>query len=94
MELKGNYDDILIVKNAYITDSSYANILFYDGGKWFTPHMPLLAGTCRARLLKESKICEMKIKIDDIKKFESFCLINALNEGMESPLPIENIKIL
>ena len=27
-------DDILIIKNGFVTDSSYSNIIFYDGVNW------------------------------------------------------------
>ncbi|MFA6729283.1 MAG: aminotransferase class IV, partial [Prevotella sp.] len=44
-------DDILIVKNGFITDTSIANIAVYDGIQWYTPAHPLLRGTQRAILL-------------------------------------------
>ena len=53
LKQKGNYDDILIVKNGFITDTSISNIIFYNGSKWITPAAPLLKGTCRDKLLKE-----------------------------------------
>ena len=31
------YDEILIVKKGFITDTSYSNIIFFDGIKWLTP---------------------------------------------------------
>ena len=53
-DLKKNIkaDDILIIKNGFITDTSIANILFFDGKKWITPKKPLLKGTVRERLLR------------------------------------------
>ena len=89
---KGECDDILIVKHGFITDSSFANIIFYDGGEWITPNTPLLAGTCRARLLKEGKIREQSIGLENLKSFDSFCLINAMLNEFEHILPISNIK--
>lgn len=71
-------DDILIIREGLITDSSYANIIFYDDNSWYTPHVPLLHGTARARLLEEGKIIETKIGINDLGKYTSFKLINAL----------------
>lgn len=35
-EKRGNCDDIIIVKNGCISDSTYANIVFFDGQKWLT----------------------------------------------------------
>ncbi len=51
--MKGECDDILIVKNGLITDSSISNIVFFDGRTWVTPTEPLLKGTARERLLSE-----------------------------------------
>ena len=53
---KGSCDDVIIVRNGLITDSSYANLIFFDGREWITPKVPLLEGTCRARLLASGKI--------------------------------------
>ena len=68
------------MKNGLITDTSYANIVFWDGQNWLTPSTPLLAGTKRARLLHESKIKEAEIRVDDLIKYEKARIINALND--------------
>ena len=72
------FDEILIVKNGYITDTSYSNIIFFDGTQWFTPSTPLLQGTMRSSLLKNNVIAEMKIKVADLKQFKKARLINAM----------------
>jgi 4-amino-4-deoxychorismate lyase len=51
MNMRGDCDDILIVKDGYITDTSFSNIVFFDGDKWVTPARPLLRGTMRESLL-------------------------------------------
>jgi 4-amino-4-deoxychorismate lyase len=85
-------DDILIVKNGFITDTSYANIVFYDGFKWVTPSTPLLRGTKREKLLNEKTISEADIKKNDLKLFSKAVLINAMMDLEESPLiDIKNI---
>ena len=71
-------DDILIVKNGLITDSSFANVAFWDGFKWITPKLPLLKGTTRERLIKNGFLVQRDIYIDEIKKFNSFALMNAM----------------
>jgi 4-amino-4-deoxychorismate lyase len=91
-EKRGTCDDIIIVKNGLITDSSYANIIFFDGVKWWTPDSPLLEGTQRAKLLRENKISACRITYKDISKFTKAGLINALNNMKEMPeIEIENI---
>jgi 4-amino-4-deoxychorismate lyase len=71
-------DDILIVKNGMVTDSSYSNIIFYDGHKWITPDTPLLMGTMRQMLLDAAEIKEQRITFQDIPTFKYFRLINAM----------------
>ncbi|WP_405395512.1 aminotransferase class IV [Maribacter sp. Asnod2-G09] len=86
-------DDVLIIKNGLVTDASYSNILFFDGKQIVTPTTPLLEGTCRARLLAINRIVEKSISVAELQNFESFQLINALNDFDESRwIPIENIK--
>jgi len=77
-EQRINCDDILIVKNNLITDTSYCNIIFFDGNKWLTPQQPLLKGTKRQQLLDEGKIYEIRITVEDLGSFLKFMLINAM----------------
>jgi 4-amino-4-deoxychorismate lyase len=85
-EKRGTCDDIIIVKNGLITDSSYANIIFFDGVKWWTPDSSLLEGTQRAKLLRENKISACRIAYKDISKYKKAGLINALNNFEEMQL--------
>jgi 4-amino-4-deoxychorismate lyase len=77
-------DDILIVKNGFVTDSSYSNIIFFDGVKWVTPKSPLLKGTMRQFLLDAAEIKEEQITVQNIPSFRSFRLINAML-GFDGP---------
>lgn len=78
-------DEILIVKNGKITDTSYSNIVFFDGENWITPSSFLLNGTMRQHLLKSGQIIEKEINTNDLKNFISFKLINAMMDLNESP---------
>ena len=53
--LRGEKDDILIVKNGRITDTSIANVALWNGTEWHTPSFPLLKGTQRQFYLTESR---------------------------------------
>lgn len=87
-----NAQDILIVKNGLLTDTSYANIVFFDGEKYFTPSTPLLKGTKRSQLLQKQLITERKIHVQDIQYFLFAKLINAMIDLEESPIiPISDI---
>jgi len=83
--LKGPCDDILILKNGWITDSYFANVVLWDGVQWFTPEEPLLAGTMRASLLEMGVIKTAGIRIEDLSRFRSIRLINAFNDLNDSP---------
>ncbi|WP_291559975.1 aminotransferase class IV [Bacteroides sp.] len=56
--LRGDADDVVIVRSGMLTDTSIANISLYKEGKWYTPKYPLLKGTRRSRLLAEGIIEE------------------------------------
>lgn len=91
--LKGNADDVIIVKNGFVTDASYANLLFWDGKNWFTPEQPLLKGTQREFLIKNELIKQSTISITDLRKFEKVKLINSML-GMQGPeISVSNIII-
>ena len=71
-------DDILIVKNSYITDTTIANVALLKDDIWFTPKQPLLAGTTRQRLLDSKKLVLKDIKVDEIYEYEKIALLNAM----------------
>lgn len=75
---KGKCDDVLIVKNGLISDTSYANIIFYNGTNWITPEKPLLNGTQRAALLEKEMINTADIRPLGLIHFEKARLINAM----------------
>jgi len=75
---RGNADDILMVKNGLITDTSYCNVVLHDGSRYISPAAPLLPGTCRARLLGEGRIEPADIRPADLKYFQEIFLINAM----------------
>lgn len=92
LKQKGNCDDILIVKDGFVTDTSHTNIIFYDGENWVTPATFLLNGTQRQKLLSEGKISEKEIKTKDIFNYPKARAINAffdLDFGVD--IPVENI---
>lgn len=82
LEIKGNCDDILIVKNGLITDTSFSNIILFNGQEWHTPAQPLLNGTKREHLLSKHLIIGKDIKPTDLRRYLQVSLINAmLNPG-------------
>ena len=77
-DLKEEADEILIIKDLLVSDTSVANIAFYTDNGWITPRQPLLKGTTRARLIKDSKLSEADIKVQDLRSFSKVALLNAM----------------
>lgn len=75
---KGDCDDILIVKNGLVTDTSYGNILFEMEGEWFTPAKPLLPGTQRQFILDKKVSSERIIRVDQLGDYDRFMVINSM----------------
>ena len=71
-----DFDEVIMVKNGFVTDCTIANLAFWDGSNWFTSSTPLLKGTKRQQLLDRQKIIETEIRIEDISRYEGMCLIN------------------
>jgi len=88
-ELREECDDILIVRKGRVTDTSFCNIVFRKGTRWFTPFSPLLKGTQRTKLLEHDLIIQEDITVDDISSFETFKLINAM---LEFDAPEHNVS--
>jgi 4-amino-4-deoxychorismate lyase len=76
--LRKQADDILIIKNQLLTDTSYCNIALWNGQNWITPLHPLLKGVRRESLIRSGKIQSGDISINDLKNFYFVKLFNAM----------------
>ena len=75
---KSGCDDIIIIKKGCVTDASSSNLVFEDKTGLYTPISYLLRGTKREYLLDKGIIQERVISEEDINKYDSVCLINAM----------------
>lgn len=89
---KGNCDEILIVKNGFITDTSFSNIALYDGYRWITPSTYLLRGTKREKLIYEGILTEKLVRVEDIYAYKKASLINAMIDLGDVEVTVENIQ--
>ncbi|MDT3740487.1 MAG: aminotransferase class IV [Candidatus Kapabacteria bacterium] len=89
---RGECDEILIVRNGLITDTSYCNVVLDDGNKLYTPANPLLRGTKREQLLREKRIEPLEILVDDLVDFKRVILINAMIELENCFIDINNVS--
>ncbi len=92
LSLRGNADEILVVKSGLITDTSFTNVVFLKEGVWYTPATPLLPGTRREHYLRINQIFPADIQPDDLYKYEEARLINAMLSLEDSAtIPIANL---
>lgn len=77
-EHRDGADDVLAVKDGFITDTSIANVALWDGEQWYTPSRPLLKGTHRQFLLDNGMIAEREIKTDELSRYTKIRLFNAM----------------
>jgi para-aminobenzoate synthetase/4-amino-4-deoxychorismate lyase len=74
-------DDVLLVNNrGEVTESTIANLAVRLDGAWWTPPLDagLLAGTYRAVLLREGKLRERPIRIEELRRAEEIALVNSV----------------
>lgn len=79
-------DEMIMVKNGHITDTSIANLAFHDGTNWYTPASPLLEGTRRAALIQQMIVTPIPIPLSSLHQFTSFKYFNSLISWNESPV--------
>lgn len=86
LEQRGECDEVLIVKEGFITDTSMSNVIFLERDDWITPSTPLLGGTTRERLLAAGQLSEKRITPADLPRFSGCKLINAMRLPEEEEL--------
>lgn len=91
-ELRDGCDDIIIVQNSFLTDTSYTNIVLENSDGLFVPDTYLLNGTMRQRLLADKIVTECPVRTCDLKYYDRIILINAMI-GLEDnvSLPVSQI---
>jgi 4-amino-4-deoxychorismate lyase len=89
---RGNCDDVLMIKNVLLTDTSYCNVAFFDGNKWITPRIPLVLGVNRNELLAQNKIVEGSIRVSDLVNYQRIRLFNAMIEFWRCRMDISAIQ--
>lgn len=75
---KGDADDVIIEKEGLLTDTTIANIAFFDGNAWVTPEKPLLEGTMRAKFLDKGLLRTANITKKDLQNYTHVALMNAM----------------
>lgn len=89
--MRGNEDEVLIIRNGFITDTSFTNIALFDGKDWITPAHPLLKGTQRAFLIKQGILQELDVAAKNIRKYKELCMFNSMIDFGKFIIPINRI---
>ena len=88
-------DEIIMIKDNLITDTSIANIAFFDAKEWVTPKKPLLSGTTRERYIDNKLLHVKDIKKEQIQNFTKIALLNAMIDfDIISNIEIKKGKII
>ncbi|MDD2780815.1 aminotransferase class IV family protein [Sulfuricurvum sp.] len=77
-EQRGRCDDVLIIKNGFLTDTTISNIALFIEGKWLTPDKPLLMGTTRARLIDQGLVFPAPLHEKDLERASNIAIMNAM----------------
>lgn len=89
---RSNADDVLITRDSWITDTSMANIAFRKDDRWYTPSIPLLAGTTWKRLVSTGVLIPRPIHQLDLHYFDAFKIFNAM-KGWDNSIQVPTSKI-
>ena len=84
-------DDVIIVRCGLLTDTTVANLALFDPQTqhWYTPAVPLLAGTHRSALLSAGVLTpHPNLTPKSLVRFTRLRLFNALLGWGECELPI------
>ncbi|KAE9533401.1 aminotransferase class IV family protein [Ursidibacter arcticus] len=90
-----NSDEIIIINNGLVSDSTIGNLLFLKKNKWYSSHHYLLKGTQLSYLLDIGEVKLTKITADDLWAYEKIMMVNALNPfDLERAITINSSTIL
>ncbi len=90
---RGDCDDVVLIRDGLLTDTSYSNIALFDGRKWLSPRIPLLYGTRRAYLIDRGQIETADLRLEDIGRFQLLRIFNALIGFGELELPVSSVRL-
>lgn len=89
---KGDCDEVLIVRDSFITDTTFSNVVFENSEGLFSPDTYLLNGTKRQKLIAEGVVKETRISQNDLHKYSRVHLVNAMLDIGMSVVNIRNIR--
>lgn len=94
-EVYSDYDEIILVQNNQITDSTYCNLVVYLDGQWTLPKSYLLNGVERSRIISKYNFTIKPVSIDKFLSAKEYKLINSMRpfELVEAINPCETVYL-
>lgn len=80
------FDEIFFNEKGELTEGARSNIILEINGKWYTPPLScgLLNGVLRQKLVKQAKVQEKKLHLEDLKKADKIYCINSVRGIVEA----------
>ena len=91
----GDIDDVVMFnERGEVTETTIANIVIYNDGRWLTPplHCGLLPGTMRQMLLANGTIIEQVIRVEDLQLGTPLYVINSVRGWRWAQLQPTSVK--
>jgi len=84
----GVFDCVLWNAQGEITECTRGNIAMRVDGRWVTPPLAcgLLPGVGRAQALREGRLSEAVVRVDDLAKVEAWAFVNSLRGWIDAAL--------
>ena len=84
----GVFDTVLWNEAGEITEGTFGNIAALVDGRWVTPPLSsgLLPGVGRALALREGRVVEAVLRVDDVPRVEAWAFVNSLRGWLAAEL--------
>ena len=84
----GVFDTLLWNRRGELTECTRGNVALLLDGRWVTPalHCGLLGGIGRARWLREGRVTEAVVRVDELPRVQALAFMNSLRGWLEAVL--------
>jgi branched-subunit amino acid aminotransferase/4-amino-4-deoxychorismate lyase len=84
----GVFDTLLWNRHGELTECTRGNVAVQLDGRWVTPplHCGLLDGIGRARYLREGRLVEAVVRLDDVPRATGLAFVNSLRGWLDAVL--------
>ena len=86
----GVFDTVLYNERGEITETTFGNLALRLDGRWVTPALScgLLPGVGRAQALREGRVVEAVVRLEDLSRVRAWAFINSLRGWLPATLEI------